>query len=324
MKRLVIVLAAALAAYTLWRAFAPATKGGGAFLGYVEGEILYIGPNEGERLASLAVASGSQASAGDALFAMSTVLLNASRDEAAARVKQLEAQTSNLQASMNRPEQVAVLQAAMERTEAALALSRSDHDRQRKLFSEGHVSKAALDRAEMARSRDEAGLREARRQIEVARMSSRVQEIDAAQEILKQARAQLDALNIRIARQNVSAPAAGVIQDVYFRPGEMVNAGQPVVALLPPENRKVRFYVSEPRLTLIKLGGRMKVSCDGCANDLYGRVSFIANRQEFTPPVIFSDDERAKLVFKAEARLEGAARELPLGMPVSVTPETDQ
>lgn len=324
MKRLTLAIAVALAAIALWRVFAPAPKRAGGFLGYVEGETLYIGPNEGERLANLAVAAGSNVKVGDPLFSMSTVLLERSRDEAAARVKQLEAQVANLQASMNRPEQVAVLQAAMERAQAALALSQSDYERQRKLFTQGHVSKAALDRAAMALSRDEAGLKEARRQVQVARMSSRSQEIDAAEATQKQARAQLDALNIRIARQNVSAPAMGVVQDVFFRPGEMVNAGQPVVALLPPENRKVRFYVSESRLTDVKLGGKVKISCDGCASDLYGHISFIANRQEFTPPVIFSDDERAKLVFKAEARLEGAARDLPLGMPASVTPETEK
>lgn len=324
MKRLALAVAAALAAFVLWRVFSPAPSNGGAFLGYVEGETLLIGPNEGERLAVLSVAAGSHVRAGDPLFSMSTTLLDRSRDEAAARISQLEAQVANLKASMNRPEQVAVLQAAMERAEAAQSLSRSDYERQHKLYAEGHVSKAALDRAAMARARDEAGLKEARRQVEVARMSSRTQEIDAAEALQKQARAQLDALTLRIARQNVVAPAEGVIQDVFFRPGEVVNAGQPVVALLPPENRKVRFYVSEPRLHEIKLGGRMKVSCDGCASGLYGRVSFIANRQEFTPPVIFSDDERAKLVFKAEARLEGAARELPLGMPVSVTPETEK
>lgn len=321
MRRLAPLLALVLAAFALWRVFAPGDGAAGGFIGYVEGETLYIGPIESERLASLAVEAGSIVKTGDPLFTMSTTLLDRSRDEAAARVKQLEAQLANLQASMNRPEQIAVLQAAMERAEAALTLSRADYERQRKLFAQGHVSKAALDRASMARSRDEAGLKEARRQVEVAQMASRSQEIGAAEAALRQARAQLDATNVRIARQNVAAPADGVVQDVYFRPGEMVNAGQPIVALLPPENRKVRFYVSEPKLPEVKLGARMRVRCDGCADDLYGRVSFIANRQEFTPPVIFSDPERAKLVFKAEARLEGAARELPLGMPVTVTPE---
>ena len=314
------ILLLALAGLFVWRRTHDAAADG-AFLGYVEGETLYIGPNEGERLQSLAVAAGSAVKAGDPLFSMSTTLLERQRAEASARIGQYEAQAANLQAAMNRPQQIAVLQAALERAEAALVLSRADYARQQALYAKRDISKATLDRAEMARARDEAGVKEARRQVEVAQLASRTHEIDASEASIRQARAQLQGLDIRIGRQNVVAPLAGVVQDVFFRPGEMVNAGQPVVALLPPENRKARFYVSEPGLTTVRLGARVSVRCDGCPAGLYGRVSFVAGRQEYTPPVIFSDAERGKLVFKAEARLEGAARDLPLGMPVQITPE---
>ncbi|MBM3562478.1 MAG: HlyD family efflux transporter periplasmic adaptor subunit [Alphaproteobacteria bacterium] len=321
MKRLLVFIAIALlAAAAAWRVAYRPGNSDGVFLGYVEGDILYISPYESERIASIAVAAGSVVKKGDPLFTMTTALLDRAREEATARIAQLEAQVENLQAAMNRPEQIAVLQAALERAEAALQLSRADYDRQRKLYADGHVAKAALDRAEMARARDEASVKEARRQVEASRMASRTQEIEAAEASLKQARAQLDALNIRIKRQNVASPADGVVQDVFFRPGEIVNAGQPVIALLPPENRKVRFYASEPELPKISLGERVRITCDGCPGDLYGKITYIAGRQEYTPPVIFSDKERAKLVFKAEAHLEGAARALPLGMPVAVTP----
>jgi HlyD family secretion protein len=320
MKPVAFFIALALLTVVVWRVTYRPANPNDVFLGYVEGDILYIGPYESERVASIAVAAGSEVKKGDPLFTMSTTLLDRARDEATARIAQLEAQAKNLQAAMNRPEQIAVLQAALERAEAALQLSRSDYERQRKLYAEGHVAKAALDRAEMARARDEASVKEARRQVEASRMASRSQEIEAAEASLKQARAQLDALNIRIKRQSVVSPADGAVQDVFFRPGEIVNAGQPVIALLPPENRKVRFYVSEPELPKISLGEQVRVTCDGCAGDLYGRITYIAGRQEYTPPVIFSDKERAKLVFKVEAHLEGAARAVPLGMPVAVTP----
>ncbi|WP_424361617.1 HlyD family secretion protein [Methylocystis parvus] len=310
----------ALAGFFAWRMTGAKNPADAPFLGYVEGETLYIGPNEGERLASLNVAAGSVVKAGDPLFTMATPLLDRSRAEASARIGQLEAQVKNLEAATSRPEQVAVLQAGLERAEAALVLSRNDYQRQSKLFKEGHVAKAALDRAEMALKRDEATVKEARRQVEAARIPGRSQEIQAAEAALNQARAQLQAIDIRIARQAVKAPAAGVVQDVFFRPGEVVKEGQPVVALLPPENRKVRFYVPEPRLASLRLGGKARIGCDGCPSDLFGRISFVSSREEYTPPVIFSDVERAKLVFKVEARLEGKARELPLGMPVSVTP----
>lgn len=290
-----------------------------SFLGYVEGETLYIGPTEGERVERLAVESGSVVEKGDLIFVMATPLLDRQREEGAARIAQMEAQLANARAAMNRPQQIAVLEAAVERARASLAYAEADYKRQKALYAKGDASKATLDRAAMTLSRDRASLDEAEKQVAAARMPSRTQEIEAAEAALKQARAQLALLDVRIARQSVRAPASGVVQDIYFRPGEMVNAGQPVVALLPPENRKVRFYASEPKMTLVKLGREVKVNCDGCADDLYGRISYVASREEYTPPVIFSDAERAKLVFKAEARLEGKARELPLGLPVSVT-----
>lgn len=317
MRRWLALVALIPVALALWRMRGGA-YGSGAFLGYVEGDLLYIGPVEGERLARLHVEAGSAVSAGDPLFSMATPVLDRQRSEAAARLGQMQAQLENLRASMNRPQQIAVLQAALDRARAALALSAAEYERKRILFSHGNAPKAALDQAVMAQGRDQAALAEAERQIEVARMPSRNQEIEAAESAIVMARAQIEQIDTRIARQQVAAPAAGVVQDVFFRVGEIVAAGQPALSLLPPENRKVRFYVPQARLVEARLGARVAVACDGCENGLWGRISYVAQREEYTPPVIFSDHERAKLVFKVEARLEEKARELPLGLPVEV------
>jgi HlyD family secretion protein len=110
-----------------------------------------------------------------------------------------------------------------------------------------------------------------------------------------------------------------MVQEVYFRPGEAVAAGQPVLALLPPDNRKLRFYVPEPLYTSVPLGSAVTVTCDGCGRDgLPAQITFASREVEFTPPVIFSQKERARLVFRLEARLEGEAARLPLGLPVTV------
>lgn len=312
---------AALAGALAWTLFqARPFARTGPFLGYVEGDLLLIGPNEGERLAELFVDSGQTVAREAPLFTMATPLLDEQRAEAKGRLEQMQAQVENLKSALERPEQIAVLQAAMERAQAALKLSALERQRKKALFATGDVSKAALDQANMAYERDKAALEEAKRQVQAGRIPSRTHEIGAAEAAILQARAQLEQVGTRITRQHVVAPAAGVVQDVFFRPGEMVNAGQPVLSLLPPENRKVRFYVPEPQLSLLRLGAKLRVACDGCPQGLSGRISFISGREEFTPPVIFSDQERVKLVFKIEARLEGEARELPLGLPVEIFP----
>src|SRR6185312_15343534 len=122
-----------------------------------------------------------------------------------------------------------------------------------------------------------------------------------------------------LSERTVHALVAGEIQDLYFRQGEYANAGAPVLALLPPANVFVRFFVPEPQLSTLKLGDRVRLACDGCAPNLTGTVSFIAAQAEFTPPVIYSIGNRERLVFKAEARVPGG---LPLrpGLPVDVYP----
>jgi HlyD family secretion protein len=138
-----------------------------------------------------------------------------------------------------------------------------------------------------------------------------------AEAALRTAQARLISSQTRLDRRKVSSPVSGSVEQIYFRVGEMVPAGKPVVALLPPENLKVRFFVNEAALPHIKLGDVVKVQCDGCAADLTATVSFMSRTSEFTPPVIYSTEERAKLVFMIEARPQYPDR-LRVGQPVSV------
>jgi HlyD family secretion protein len=93
----------------------------------------------------------------------------------------------------------------------------------------------------------------------------------------------------------------------------------PVISVLPPENIYVRFFVPEAQFAHVKLGQRVSIKCDGCAANITATITFIASQEEFTPPVIFSQDNREKLVFKIEARAPGGLRLNP-GQPVEVRP----
>jgi HlyD family secretion protein len=143
-------------------------------------------------------------------------------------------------------------------------------------------------------------------------------DLDAATMTLRDAQARLNSSETRLARRKVFSPVDGTVQQIYYRPGEMVPADRPVVALLPPGNIKVRFFVPETALPSVAYGNAIKVGCDGCAGDLTARVSFIAKQSEFTPPVIYSLDERAKLVYLVEALPEKPGV-LRVGQPVDVT-----
>src|SRR5262245_33544273 len=141
---------------------------------------------------------------------------------------------------------------------------------------------------------------------------------DDAEMLLRQAKANLEWSQTRLARRNAYSPGDATVEQIYYRPGETVPAGRPVVALLPPGNLKIRFFAPQAILPQIKYGDVVGISCDGCEKGLTAKVSFIARSAEYTPPVIYSQEERAKLVFLIEARPEQPDK-FRVGQPVTVT-----
>jgi HlyD family secretion protein len=159
------------------------------------------------------------------------------------------------------------------------------------------------------------------RAVRLLKTSSGTQKaVDDAEAALREAEARLASAKTRLARRQVASPAEGLIQQVYYRPGELVPAGRPIVSLLPSGNIKVRFYVPEATLPRLSPGAPVLVTCDGCGAPIPAKVSFISRTAEYTPPVIYSLEERAKLVFLVEARTE-RPDSLRVGQPVSVALE---
>jgi HlyD family secretion protein len=141
---------------------------------------------------------------------------------------------------------------------------------------------------------------------------------EEAEAAMRSAQARLNSSQTKLARRKAFSPADGTVQQIYFRVGELVPAGRPVVAILPPGNMKVRFFVNEAMLPGIALDDTVNIQCDGCPSGQTARVSFIARTAEFTPPVIYSLEERNKLVFMVEA-LPAKPEAMRVGQPVTVT-----
>jgi HlyD family secretion protein len=141
---------------------------------------------------------------------------------------------------------------------------------------------------------------------------------DDAEAALRTAEARLNSARTRLERRRVSSPATGTVQEIYFRVGELVQPGRPIVSILPPGDTRVRFFVPQDALPKLHIDDRIAMRCDGCVDGLAARVSFISAQAEFTPPVIYSQEERARLVFRIEAIPE-RPQDLRVGQPVTVT-----
>lgn len=155
--------------------------------------------------------------------------------------------------------------------------------------------------------------------LKTARLGSRVDQIKAAEANVRALEAALARAEWDLSQKRQTAPQSGLVFDTLYRKGEWVAAGRPVVALLPPQNIKVRAFVPETRVGAIHTGGRVRVTADGAPGPYTGTVSFISPRAEYTPPVIYSRDSRSKLVFMVEMVFDPeTAVDLHPGQPVDV------
>jgi HlyD family secretion protein len=285
--------------------------------GWIEADLVFVGPDESGRVETLSVNEGDHVTVGAPLFSVDADLQIADVQTASAQVAEARARLARLESAQQRKEEVAVLQAQERRAESAVALSTAELERQQTLAAKGIAAQAQLDIARANSARDKAALEEVKRQITVAQMASRDEDIAAAREALVAAQARLVASQTKLGRRKIVSRVTGTVQQVYYRPGELVPAGRPVVSLLPPGNIKIRFFIPEAMLAKLALGDAVQVTCDGC-KPIAAKVSFIARSAEYTPPVIYSLEERAKLVFMVEARTD-TPDGLRVGQPVSVT-----
>ena len=286
--------------------------------GYVEGEYVRVASPLSGTLTRLAVERGAQVAQGAPLFSLEDEQERAARAQAEAQVHQAEATLADLEKG-RRPPEVAAVRAQLAQAEASLVQSEADLVRTRKLVADKFLPPQQLDAAVATRDRSRAQVAELREQVRIANLPARGDAIAAATAGVKAASDALAQVQWRIDQKSQAAPVAGLVDDTLYRPGEWVAAGAPVVSLLPPGNVKVRFFVPETRLATIRTGDAVTVRCDGCARDIAARIRYISPQAEYTPPVIYSRQSRAKLVYLVEARPDVPDPALHPGLPVEVT-----
>jgi HlyD family secretion protein len=284
--------------------------------GYVEAEYVYVAPASPGTIETLHVSEGSVVVPGDVLFTLNDEQYRALAAAADARVTAAEAGLANLTTG-SREDEIEVVRASLAKAQADLSLAEDTAERTRNLFAEGLVPQARLDQATATLESARAAVRQLEAELKVAELPARDAQQQQAEANLAAARAEAEKARADLADRTVKARIAGRVERLYFMTGETVAVGMPVVALLPADALKVKFYVAEGERPALALGDTVGVTCDGCATGLTARLSYFASDPQFTPPVIYSREERVRLTFLAEATLEGGAGLLP-GQPVTV------
>jgi HlyD family secretion protein len=320
MKRIllaVVVLATAVGAAGWW--WVHRTAGPAAWQGYVDAEYVRVSPTLTGRVTSIAVARGDQVSDGALLFTQDDADDVGARDAAAGKLAEAQARLTNLE-TRSRDTEIAQAKADLADLVATRDRITRDLARNEELLRTGAASRQTVDqqRADLssATARVEAAI------AKLAQMQSptgREYEIAAQRAMVAQAQAGLAQAQWRVSQRRATAPNNALVSDTYARPGETINAGVPVVSLLPPQNILVRFFIPETELATVHVGDRLAIGCDACAQGITATITFIASQPEYTPPVIYSESNREKLVYLIEAHpTPEQATQLRPGQPVDV------
>jgi HlyD family secretion protein len=320
MKRIllaIVVLATAVGAAGWW--WLHRTVGPDAWQGYLDAESVRVSPTLTGRVTGIAVARGDQVSDGALLFTQDDADDVGARDAAAGKLAEAQARLNNLE-TRSRDTEIAQGKADLADLVATRDRITRDLARNEELLRTGAASRQTVDqqRADLA----SATARVEAATAKLAQMQSptgREYEIAAQRAMVAQAQAGLAQAEWRVSQRRITAPASALVNDTYARPGETINAGVPVVSLLPPQNILVRFFVPETELATLHVGDRLAIGCDACAAGLIATVTFIAPQPEYTPPVIYSETNREKLVYLIEAHPPpDQAVQLKPGQPVDV------
>src|SRR6266702_4547015 len=232
------------------------------WLGYGEGDAAFISAPQAGWVTQMRVERGSIVHRGDLLFVLDDTREKAGQEQAQATLAQARA--------------------SLKQESANLAYAGVTLERQNRL---------ARDNAGTPTQRDVALSNYRQSQARIRELQGQIAQMEAS----------LSGAAYTLTQRQVIAQTEGPVQDIYFRTGEYAPASTPVISILPPRNVFVRFFVPETQFSRLRLGQSVRVSCDGC-RPMDAKVTFIASREEFTQPIIFSVGNREKLVFKAEAR----------------------
>ena len=287
------------------------------YLGYIEGESTLVAPPVAGRLVARSVERGGRVGKGERLYAIDTTQAEAEVARALATLAEFQARHANLLTGRRNEEQE-VIRAQRREIEAHLGLAEADLKRQSDLLSRNFASRQSYDQAvaQVAELRARAASLTAKER--AGDLAAREAEIAAAAALIEQNQASLTRARNRLADLTPVAPEDALVENTFFNVGEWVPAGSPVVSLLPDHRVKLRFFLPETEMAKVRPGVRVRFTCDSCPPDLGATITYSASRAEYTPPVIYSQGARARLVFMIEARPDPGQLPLQPGVPISV------
>ncbi|QYZ70719.1 HlyD family secretion protein [Neotabrizicola shimadae] len=286
--------------------------------GYIEADYHYAAPLSPGRITAIPVQEGQKVEAGEVLMLLDDRAERATLAEAEARVAQAAANLQDLQTG-KRKDEIDVIRASLDKAKAVQAQQKINFDRSETLLARNVISLSQWQSDRAALDAADAAVAELQAQLRVAELPARGAEREAAEQALKAAQAAQDSARIALDERQVRAPITGLIDDIYFQEGDVAATGAPSIAIYAPDVMKAIFFIPERERATVAVGQTLALTCDSCPPGLSARVTRLSADPQFTPPIIYSREERNRLVFRAEAISDQPLSLLP-GQPVTLEP----
>lgn len=285
--------------------------------GYMEGEFVYIAPSASGILEEIYVTKGDNIKIGDKLFSIDTKTLQANVDTAKLSLEKAQSNYADLTKG-KRSEEILIILKQKDQAEAVLKNSKQELNRSQELYNDGFASKSDLDLKTKNYNQAKGAYNEIEATLKTAMLGARDDELKMAQHDIEIAKQNLIKAQKVFDDNHPIAKTDGKVEDVFYRLGELITTGSPVIQILPPKNIKARFFINQKLLPKFELGKNILINCDGCTAPIPASITFVSSTAEFTPPVIYSVESRDKLVFMIEATPKEFTPSLHPGLPINI------
>jgi HlyD family secretion protein len=290
-----------------------------AYQGYVEGKFVFVASPQSGRLDHLSVKRGETIPANQPLFTLDPEPELSAESQGRQVLRSDERRLADLKTG-KRPPEVDVIAAQLAQAKVehqkSIDILKSDEAQ----YAAGGLSQTDLINARAAVASNAAVVSQYQSDLDVAALPTRNEQINAQAAAVAASRAALAQATWKLQQKQIASSQPGLVFDTLYQEGDWVSAGSPIIQMLPPANVEVRFFIPQTVVGSLKLGQAVSVHCDGCAANVPSTITFISNQAEYTPPVIYSNESRAKLVFMiiAKPAPENAALLHP-GQPIAIT-----
>lgn len=290
------------------------------YQGYIESDTLYLSQPFAGVLKHRYVHRGEYVKKGQVLFEIDPDPETFKLEEAKAALAQGQQTLEDLQKSRRVPELDAI-KAQIIQVEAEISLAQLRLKRNQTLFNKKVIAPDTLDAAQEYLNERLAQKQQLEANLALAQLGARSNQIEAQVEANKSLAAAIDLAQWSVVQKKIIAPIDGFIFDTFYREGEYVTAAAPVASLLARQDIYIEFFVPLRDLHDLSLGKKMTYTYLKGSDVFHAMVVYVSPKAEYMPPLIYSNDNFDKLVFRIKAKILDQNNVFP-GEPVTVTIES--